>query len=58
LKTVDALVASGMKDAGYCYVGPDEGICFFRGWDGLLITNLERYPSGLRGLGIYIPGSG
>ncbi len=47
-----------MKDAGYCYVGPDEGICFFRGWDGLLITNLERYPSGLRGLGIYIPGSG
>ncbi|MCK7483829.1 MAG: hypothetical protein M0C28_47680 [Candidatus Moduliflexus flocculans] len=27
----DALVASGMKDAGYAYVGPDEGICFSRG---------------------------
>ncbi len=26
----DALVASGLKDAGYAYVGPDEGICFSR----------------------------
>ena len=48
---VDALVSSGLKDAGYSYVGPDEGICFYRGKDGLLTTNLERYPSGLRGLG-------
>jgi alpha-galactosidase len=47
----DALVASGMKDAGYAYVGPDEGICFSRGQDGKLTTNLARYPSGLRGLG-------
>jgi len=51
---VDAFVASGLKDAGYAYVGPDEGICFSRGPDGLLTTNLERYPSGLRGLGDYI----
>src|SRR5512141_490279 len=47
----DALVASGMKDAGYAYVGPDEGICFSRGDDGKLTPNLARYPSGLRGLG-------
>jgi alpha-galactosidase len=51
---VDALIASGMKDAGYSYVGPDEGICFSRGSDGKLTTNLTRYPSGLRGLGDYI----
>ena len=51
---VDALVASGMKDAGYTYVGPDEGICFSRGNDGRITTNLGRYPSGLRGLGDYI----
>ncbi len=51
---VDALVASGLKDAGYSYVGPDEGICFSRGPDGKITTNLERYPSGLRGLGDYI----
>ncbi|MGZ5487922.1 MAG: glycoside hydrolase family 27 protein [Candidatus Aminicenantales bacterium] len=47
----EALAASGMKDAGYAYVGPDEGICFSRGRDGTLTTNLSRYPSGLRGLG-------
>jgi alpha-galactosidase len=51
---VDALVSSGLKEAGYAYVGPDEGICFSRGADGKLTTNLERYPSGLRGLGDYI----
>jgi alpha-galactosidase len=51
---VDTLISSGMKDAGYVYVGPDEGICFYRGADGKLTTNLERYPSGLRGLGDYI----
>lgn len=50
-ETVDALVASAMKDAGYAYVGPDEGLCFSRGSDGKLTSNLQRYPSGLRGLG-------
>ena len=54
----DALVGSGLKDAGYAYVGPDEGICFSRGPDGNLTTNLERYPSGLRGLGDYIHAKG
>jgi len=53
-ETVDALISNGLKDAGYLYVGPDEGICFSRGVDGKLTTNLARYPSGLRGLGDYI----
>ncbi len=48
---VDALVRSGMREAGYSYVGPDEGICFYRAGDGRLTTNLDRYPGGLRGLG-------
>jgi len=26
----DAMVASGMRETGYSYVGPDEGICFYR----------------------------
>jgi len=51
---VDALISSGMKDAGYVYVGPDEGMCFSRGADGKPTTNLKRYPNGLRGLGDYI----
>jgi len=50
----DALVTSGMREAGYSYIGPDEGICFFRNDNGQLATNLKRYPSGLRGLGDYI----
>ena len=50
----DAVVSSGMRDAGYQFVGPDEGICFERGTNGLLTTVLSRYPSGLRGLGDYI----
>jgi alpha-galactosidase len=50
----DALVARGLKEAGYAYVGPDEGICFSRSPDGKLTTNLDRYPSGLRGLGDYV----
>ena len=50
-ETADALVRSGMKDAGYVYIGPDEGICFSRTASGQLTSNLARYPSGLRGLG-------
>ena len=54
----DALISSGLKDAGYTYVGPDEGICFARGADGKLTSNRERYPRGLRGLGDYIHARG
>ena len=50
----DAIVKSGMRDAGYQFVGPDEGICFSRGTNGLLTPVLSRYPDGLRGLGDYI----
>jgi alpha-galactosidase len=50
----DALIRSGMKDAGYTYIGPDEGICFSRDESGKLSSNLARYPSGLRGLGDYL----
>lgn len=50
----DALVNSGMREVGYSFVGPDEGICFYRDSDNMLATNLKRYPSGLRGLGDYI----
>jgi alpha-galactosidase len=51
---VEALISSGLKEAGYAYVGPDEGICFSRDANSKLTSNLERYPSGLRGLGDYI----
>ena len=50
----DAVVQSGMREAGYSFVGPDEGICFRRSTNGLLSTVESRYPSGLQGLGDYI----
>ena len=50
----DAMVKTGMRDAGYGFVGPDEGVCFDRAADGRLTPVLKRYPSGLRGLGDYI----
>ncbi len=53
-ETADALVSSGLKEAGYVYMGPDEGICFGRDASGKLTTNFARYPGGLRGLGDYI----
>lgn len=55
---VEALIRTGMKDAGYNYIGPDEGICFSRDANGKLTSNLSRYPSGLRGLGDYIHSQG
>ena len=54
----EALVSSGMKEAGYAYVGPDEGICFSRDASGRLGPNLGRYPSGLRGLGDFLHARG
>jgi alpha-galactosidase len=53
-----AVVSRGLREAGYSYVGPDEGICFSRATDGSLTSNLARYPSGLRGLGDYIHARG
>ena len=53
-EVAEAVVKTGLRDAGYAFVGPDEGICFERGTNGLLTTVLSRYPSGLRGLGDYI----
>ena len=51
MSIANAMVKSGMRDAGYWFVGPDEGICFDRGDDGKLTTVLKRYPSGLRRMG-------
>ena len=54
----EAMIRSGMKNAGYTYIGPDEGICFSRDASGKLTSNLTRYPSGMRGLGDYLHGRG
>lgn len=54
----DALVSSGMKDAGYTYVVIDD--CWQVGRDSLgnIIPDPDRFPSGIKALGDYIHSKG
>jgi alpha-galactosidase len=55
----DALVSSGMKDAGYQYVNIDD--CWAeqnRTADGKLEPNHERFPHGIKALADYVHGLG
>lgn len=59
LGTADALVASGMRDAGYEYLVIDD--CWqalARGADGSLLANPERFPHGMKWLGEQIHARG
>lgn len=55
----DAMVSSGMRDAGYRYVVVDD--CWFdpqRDASGALRANATKFPSGMKALGDYIHGKG
>jgi len=54
MEMADAMVASGMKDAGYEYVVIDD--CWQTGRDenGNIIPDPERFPSGMKALADYI----
>ncbi len=52
MANVDALVASGMKDAGYRYANLDDCWQTARNSDGLVAAN-ERFPDGIAGLARY-----
>jgi alpha-galactosidase len=54
----DAMVSSGMKDAGYHYVVLDD--CWQSGRDSLgnIIPDAEKFPSGMKSLGDYIHSKG
>lgn len=57
-ETADAMVASGMKDAGYEYVVIDD--CWQVGRDslGFIVADPERFPSGIKALADYIHSKG
>ncbi|MEU7721413.1 glycoside hydrolase family 27 protein [Streptomyces tibetensis] len=58
-QAADAMVASGMRDAGYRYVVVDD--CWFdpqRDAAGNLRANATKFPSGMKALGDYIHGKG
>jgi alpha-galactosidase len=53
-QTADAMVKSGMKDAGYQYVIIDDCWQVSRDKDGNIIPDPQRFPSGMKALGDYI----
>ena len=58
-QAADAMVSSGMRDAGYRYVVVDD--CWFdpqRDAAGNLRANPTKFPSGMKALGDYIHGKG
>jgi alpha-galactosidase len=56
--TIDAMVSSGMRDAGYRYVNLDAGWDVRRGPDGRLEADPTRFPDGIAALARYAHGRG
>jgi alpha-galactosidase len=50
----DAMVKSGMKDAGYQYVVIDDCWQVSRDQDGNIVPDPQRFPSGIKGVADYI----
>ncbi len=50
----DALVSSGLKDAGYIYVNVDDGFFGYRDEDGKMHAHPRRFPRGMRTVSDYI----
>ncbi len=50
----DAMVSSGMKDAGYSYINIDDGYFGGRDTSGNLLPHPEKFPNGMRSLADYI----
>ncbi len=57
-ETADAVVSSGMKDAGYKYVVIDDCWQVKRDADGTIVADAERFPSGIKALGDYVHSKG
>lgn len=57
-ETADAMVATGMRDAGYQYLNIDD--CWHGARDslGVIHENAERFPSGMRALADYVHARG
>jgi alpha-galactosidase len=54
----DAMVSSGMRDAGYEYVVIDDCWQVDRGQDGRIVPDPERFPSGMKALADYVHNAG
>jgi len=50
----DAMVTSGLYDAGYRYINIDDGYFGGRDSNGKLLVNTDKFPSGMRSLTDYV----
>jgi alpha-galactosidase len=50
----DAMLASGMKDAGYTYINIDDGFYGGRDDKGRILAHPEKFPGGMKALADYI----
>ena len=57
-ETADAMVSSGMKDAGYQYVVIDDCWQVKRNPDGTIVADPERFPKGIKALADYVHSKG
>lgn len=57
-ESADAIVSSGMKDAGYEYINIDDCWQLGRNPDGTIQVDTKRFPSGMKALGDYIHSKG
>jgi len=57
-ETADAMVTSGMKDAGYRYVVIDDCWQVKRDGNGVIVADPERFPSGIKSLADYVHSKG
>jgi alpha-galactosidase len=57
-ETADALVATGMKDAGYEYLVIDDCWQVSRDADGNIVADPKRFPSGIKALADYVHSKG
>jgi alpha-galactosidase len=54
----DAMVASGMRDAGYRYVVIDDCWQVYRDTSGTIVADPQRFPGGIRALADYVHARG
>ncbi|HPS62861.1 MAG TPA: glycoside hydrolase family 27 protein, partial [Bacteroidales bacterium] len=54
----DAMVSTGLKDAGYDYLVIDDCWQIRRDDNGTIVADPERFPSGMKSLGDYIHSKG
>jgi alpha-galactosidase len=57
-ETADAMVSSGMRDAGYRYINIDDCWHGERDARGFIQANKERFPSGIKALSDYVHSKG